>query len=173
MDQEEHLLVGKIVGLHGLKGDLKVHSYTDTLDVYRAGHSVLIQSAGGTNRVYVIEKAKPHKKVVLLSLRSISAIHSAERFIGSDIFVKKQSLPELEKGTYYWFDIIGLPVFSKENTCIGSITSIIPTGGHDVYVVKGADKDEDREILIPAIETVVLEIDLINKRMTVDLPEGL
>jgi len=173
MVKEERLLVGKITGVHGLKGDLKVHSYAETLDVYRAGHSILVRSPDKAERAYVIERAKPHKKVVLLSLRGISTIQSAEDFIGSDLFVKKGSLPELEKGTYYWFDIIGLSVFLKDNTFIGNIESIIPTGGHDIYVVKCSDKNEGREILIPAIETVVIAIDLENKRMTVDLPEGL
>jgi len=82
-------------------------------------------------------------------------------------------LPELEEDTHYWFDIIGLSVFLKDNTFIGNVTSVIPTGSNDVYVVKDPDKNKTQEILIPAIESVVLEIDLKNGRMSVDLPEGL
>ncbi|MBW1641609.1 MAG: 16S rRNA processing protein RimM [Deltaproteobacteria bacterium] len=173
MDKEKFLLIGKIVGTHGLKGDLKVYSYSETLRVFDTGHSIYIWTAAGQEQVHVIESAKPHKKVVLLSLKGISTISSAESLLGSDLFMEKENLPELEEGAYYWFDIIGLSVFLKDNTFIGNVTSVIPTGSNDVYVVKNPDKNNNKEILVPAIESVVLEIDLKNERMSVDLPEGL
>ena len=173
MDKEKFLLIGKIVGTHGLKGDLKVYSYSETLRAFEAGHSIYIRTAAGQEQVYVIESSKPHKKVVLLSLKGISTISSAESLVGSDLFMEKERLPELEEDAHYWFDIIGLSVFLKDNTFIGNVTSVIPTGSNDVYVVKDPDKNKTQEILIPAIESVVLEIDLKNGRMSVDLPEGL
>jgi 16S rRNA processing protein RimM len=97
----------------------------------------------------------------------------AETLIGSELFVKRDSFPKLVDGSYYWFDIIGLAVFTNDEKYIGRVESIIPTGSNDVYVVKDAQKDRDNEILIPAIESAVLEIDLEQKRMIVDLPEGL
>jgi 16S rRNA processing protein RimM len=173
MDKDKFLLIGKIVGLHGLKGDLKVYSYSETLRAFEAGHSIYIRTAAGQEQVHIIESAKPHKKIILLSLKGISTISDAEDFIDSDLFMEKESLPELDDGTYYWFEIIGLSVFLKDNTFIGNVTSVIPTGSNDVYVVKDPDKRNNQEILIPAIASVVLEIDLKNERMSVDLPEGL
>ncbi|MCJ7773249.1 MAG: ribosome maturation factor RimM [Desulfobacterales bacterium] len=173
MDKEKFLIIGKIVGVHGLKGDLKVYSYSETLDELDAGQSILIRTSAGQEQVHVVESAKAHKKIILLSLKGVSTINSARSFVGSELLIEKESLPELEEGSYYWFEIIGLPVFSKDNKLIGNVTSVIPTGSNDVYVVKGFDKNKDQEILIPAIEAVVLEIDLKKKRMSVDLPEGL
>ena len=173
MGKENLLLIGKIVGVHGLKGDLKVYSYNETLRVFAAGHSIFIRTAGGQEQVHIIESAKAHKKVVLLSLAGVLTISSAESFVGSELFMEKESLPDLEEGAYYWFEIIGLSVFSKNNKFIGNVTSVIPTGSNDVYVVKDPDKNPGNEILIPAIEAVVLELDLKKKRMSVDLPEGL
>jgi len=173
MDKEKFLLIGKIVGVHGLKGDLKVYSYSETLRAFDAGLPIYIRTAAGQEQVHVIESAKPHKKVVLLSLKGVSTINGAESFVGADLFMEKERLPELEEDTYYWFDIIGLSVFLKDNTFIGNVTSVIPTGSNDVYVVKDPDKNKTQEILIPAIESVVLDIDLKNGRMSVDLPEGL
>ena len=78
-------------------------------------------------------------------------------------------MPDLEEGDYYWFDLIGLDVFGIDQKYLGRLESIIQTGSNDVYVVK----KDDTEILIPALESVVQKIDLKNRRMQVDLPEGL
>lgn len=173
VDKEKFLSIGKIVGVHGLKGDLKVYPYSETLDAFGAGNSIFVRTLAGQEQDHIIESAKAHKKVVLVSLKGVSTIARATHFVGSELFMEKESLPELDDGSYYWFDIIGLSVFSKDNKLIGSVTSVIPTGSNDVYVVKGSDKNKDQEILIPAIEAVVLDIDLKNKKMSVDLPEGL
>jgi len=173
MDKEKFLLIGKIVGVHGLKGYLKVYTYTETLNAFDSCHSIHIKTEGGQEQNYKIENAKPHKKGVLLSLEGVSTISKAERLVGSDLFMEKESLPELEEGAYYWFEIIGLSVFSKDDIFIGNVTSVIPTGSNDVYVVKNLDKNNSQEILIPAIASVVLEIDLKKERIRVDLPEGL
>jgi len=97
----------------------------------------------------------------------------AELLAGAELLIEKEDLPELEHGTWYWTDIIGLDVFAVDDTYIGRVTSIIQTGSNDVYVVKNPDGNNDKEILIPAIESVVAAIDLAKGRMTVDLPEGL
>jgi len=112
---------------------------------------------------------KPHKQIILLSLKGITTISQAEPLIGSELFISKANLPKLEDETYYWFDIRGLSVFTINDEYIGRVESIIPTGSNDVFVVKGGDK----EILIPGIESVVLSIDINKKIMTVDLPDGL
>ena len=120
-------------------------------------------------RDYEINWVKPHSKVDLLSLKGIETRDQAQALIGSELFIEKAQLPHLDEGNYYWFDLIGLEVFSTDNNYPGRLHSIIQTGSNDVYVVK---KDEN-EILIPALESVVHAIDLEKKRMRVELPEGL
>jgi len=83
------------------------------------------------------------------------------------------SLEVLEEGVYYWSDLIGLSVFTVDDTYIGRVTSIIQTGSNDVYVVTNDDGEKPADILIPALEWVVLDIRLDQKIMRVDLPEGL
>jgi 16S rRNA processing protein RimM len=87
--------------------------------------------------------------------------------------IAKSQLPELEAGTYYWSDLIGLSVFSKDDVYIGCLTAILPTGSNDVYVVENTGPGGRHEILIPALQSVVLDIDLEKRVMHVDLPEGL
>jgi 16S rRNA processing protein RimM len=163
------LLIAKIVGAHGLKGTFRVYSYAESLSVFKPDNSIVIRNTKGYEEIHTVKWAKPHKQIILLSLKGITAISQAEPLIGSEVFISKADLPKLENGTYYWFDIIGLSVFTIDDEYIGRVESVIPTGSNDVFVVKGGVK----EILIPGIESVVLSIDLNKKIMTVDLPDGL
>ena len=97
----------------------------------------------------------------------------AAAWVGADIAVPRDALPPAAEDEYYWVDLIGMAVYDTDEQYIGRIVDIIPTGANDVYVVKNKTKDENAEILIPAIESVVLEIDFENKTMRVELPEGL
>lgn len=173
MEKKGFLLIGKIVGAHGVKGNIKAHSYAESLSVFEREKSILVVNAKGFEKTFKINWVKPHGRAVLLSLNGIDNRDLAETLVGSELFVKRDRLPKLVDGSYYWFDIIGLAVFTTDDNYLGLVESIIPTGSNDVYVVKDARKGRDNEILIPAIESVVLKIDLEQKRMVVDLPEGL
>ena len=169
MGADDFLLIGRIAGAHGVKGALKILSFAESPSDFESGSLIHLRGNQGGEKAYTIQWAKPHGRGVLLSLAGIDNRSKAKSLIGAELFIEKKSLPALEEGTHYWFDIIGLSVFTLNNEYIGQVTSIIPTGSNDVYVVQ----DMDKEILVPALESVVTDIDLENKRMTVDLPEGL
>ena len=173
MDYERLLSIGKIVGAHGIKGVLKVFSHTESASRYESGLSLHLKDTDGGENVFKIKWAKPHSKVILLSLEGITNRNQADGLIGSEIFVSRDLLEELEEGTYYWSDIIGLSVFSIDDEYIGRVTSIIETGSNDVYVVTCPEDHDVEEVLVPALAWVVKTIDLDKKSMTVDLPEGL
>jgi 16S rRNA processing protein RimM len=165
--------VGKVIGVHGLKGTTKVYSYAESLSVFEPNSSILLKSAGGRREIYYINWVKPHPRGILLALKDITNRDQAQNLVGCEILIERTKLPELENGAFYWCDIIGLSVFSSEGEYLGRVASIIATGSNDVYVVKDPDNSKDREILIPAIESVVQEIDLERQTMRVVLPEGL
>jgi 16S rRNA processing protein RimM len=167
------LPVGKIIGAHGVKGNLKVHSYAESVSVFKPGSLILAIHAGKIEKHFAIKWAKPHGKSILLSFKGIEDRSTAKTLLGAELFIERIALPELEEGVYYWVDIIGLSVFTTDNKYIGRVESIMSTGSNDVYIVKNKTKDDSTEILIPAIESVVLEIDFENKAMRVKLPEGL
>lgn len=173
MKKNGFLLVGKIVGAHGLNGNIKVHSYAESLSFFESGSSILVINAGIFEKNYKIKWVKPHGRRILLSLVGIENRNAAEHLIGSELFVERTVLPELEEGSYYWHDIIGLSVYKSDGQYIGRVASIISTGSNDVFVVKDPDVSDHNETLIPALESVVLGIDLENKTMRVDLPKGL
>ena len=173
MKTDGFLAIGKIVGCHGVKGALKVYSYAESPSIFRPDILILLRNVEGREKTYSLRWAKPHGRRLLFSLKGIDDRNSAGSLIGSDVFIEQAVLPEPEEGSFYWSDIIGLSVYSQEGAYLGRVTSILPTGSNDVYVVQDEKQDEKNEILIPALESVVLEIDLEKKRLTVNLPEGL
>ena len=163
------MLIGKIVGIHGIKGTNKLRSYAESLSVFLPGRSILVRDLRGREASYEIHWVKPHTGTPLVSFKGITDYGQAKTLIGAELFIPQSELPELDEDTYYWYDLIGIEVVTMTGEFLGRIESIIETGSNDVYVVKSNEK----EVLIPALESVVLDIDLEHKRMQVDLPEGL
>ena len=167
--KKDLVLIGKIVGAHGLKGTNKIQSYAESLEIFKSGTILLVSSPDGNETRYEIDWIKSHSRGALLALKEVTDREQARSLIGSELYIEKAELPELEAGTYYWFDLIGLNVYTSDDRYIGRLDSIIETGANDVYVVK----DGDKETLIPAIESVVKSIDIESKIMRVELPDGL
>ena len=169
VDTKGYVLIGKIVGIHGIKGTNKFKSYAESLSVFYPGQSILICDNQNRETRVELNWVKPHTRTPLISLKGVTDRERAEELIGAELFIPETELPELDEDTYYWFELIGIEVYTTEGDYLGRITTILPTGSNDVYVVK----DNKKEVLIPALESVVLDIDLELKRMRVDLPEGL
>ncbi len=166
---KDRVIIGKIVGVHGVKGTLKVHLYAESLEIFKPGAIITVSSADGSTDGYEIDWIKPHSRGALLALKDVSHPDQAKKLVGADLQIQKAELPQLETGVYYWHDLIGLKVFTSDDRYLGHLESIIETGANDVYVVK----TDDREILIPALESVVRVIDIEAKIMRVELPDGL
>ena len=94
----------------------------------------------------------------------------AESLRGALLTVPRDEVPPLPEGSYYHFQIVGIDVWTEGGECLGTVREILPTGGNDVYVVRDAD---GKEVLLPALEGVVRQVDLEANRMVVSLPEGL
>jgi len=169
VETDGYLSIGKIVGPHGINGALRVHPYAESLSIFQPGTRILLKNNQGMKKKYLIRWAKSHGKGMLLSLQGIEDRNEASSLAGCDLLMPKNRLPDLEEGTYYWFEIIGLSVYDAEEEYMGRVEAVIPTGSNDVYVVR----NQENEILVPALEHVVLKIDKANGRMTVKLPEGL
>ena len=173
MDCKHLLLIGKITGAHGIKGVVKVFSYAESVSRYASGTSLHVKDAEGDENVVKIKWAKPHSKVILLSLEGITNRNQAEALLGSELYINRALLDEPEEGTFYWSDLIGLEVFDMQAEYVGRVSSIIETGSNDVYVVTCSEAGHIKETLVPALEWVVKEIDLEKKIMRIDPPEGL
>jgi len=170
---DDFIQIGKITGAHGIHGSVKVYSYAESPDRFAVqGKLVLIDPTGKTKLV-VITWAQPHKRIVRLTLEGVQTRSEAESLTGWGVFIPKKDLPPLEPDTYYWSDLIGLTVVTTEGEHLGLVTQIIPTGANDIYVVQTPPEHPAGEILIPAISSVVIDIDIEQGRIQVVLPEGL
>jgi 16S rRNA processing protein RimM len=172
-DAQNLIQIGKIIGAHGIRGAVKVHSFSDSGECYSRFDDLIIVSADGRRLDHKVEWSKPHKKGMRLGIKEITTRDQAETLVGCGIFIARTSLPTLDADTNYWVDLIGMAVYNTDDQHIGNIVDIIPTGANDVYVVKTRQGQAVDEILLPAIASVVLEVDVPGKRMRVDVPDGL
>ena len=173
MPAEDFLLIGKIVGLHGIRGSLRAVSYAETPDIFEADLSFLIVDTRGETHTHTIDWVKPHKRGLLMSFHDVQDRDTAETLLQAEIYMKKADLPILEEDAYYWFELEGLSVMNTDGKYLGRIESIFSTGSNDVYVVKKEDQGTASELLIPALASVVRSVDLDRGSMMVELPEGL
>lgn len=169
---ESLFTLGVVIGVHGVKGLLRVRSFAESSDTFKIGLEVVLQRAGNKGERHTILKASPHKKGLLVQFAGVDR-NLAEDLVGAEILVERDRLPEPEVDSYFWADLIGLRVTDKTLGALGTIDSIMETGSNDVFVVKNKKVDPEQEFLVPALASVVIEIDLDRGEMAVDLPEGL
>jgi 16S rRNA processing protein RimM len=163
-----HILIGRVVGVNGIRGGLKLASYAESLDVFTHGCPLLAVSPTGAESTVEVLESRPQGRSAVMFLRGVTDRSRAEALVGCDLFIERHRLPELPDGTYYWADLIGVDVYDGERR-LGAIRSIFATGSNDVYVVACGD----REILLPATRAVIRKVDLAARRMDVTVPEGL
>lgn len=156
--------IGKIINTHGLRGHVKVEPWCDGIETFEYLNRVFVN-----NIEYEIESVKIQKNLFLLKLEKIDSIEDAEKLKNKIIYANEDEMPPLPEGTYYIKDIIGLSVYEGENL-IGKIVDWIETGANNVYIIK---RPKGKDVLIPAIDSVIKEIDIENKKMSVNLLEGL
>lgn len=167
------VLIGKVIGAHGIKGAIKILSFTESPDFFDEQKRLLLKGTDGEQKEFTISKTNAYKNIIRITLKEIKSRDQAESLIGSEILVQRTYLPDLEEETYYWVDLIGLSVYTCESEFLGRLDSIMNTGSNDVFVVINQDEGKEKEILIPALKSVIQEVNLEQKVMKVDLPDGL
>lgn len=168
-DTEELIPVGKIIGTHGIKGQLKLNSYSGNSESLRKANSVVVKAPDGTNRQCVLQGFKANSGKFIISFKDFDEINLVTPLIGSELCLKRSDLPALAEDEYYWNDLIGLTVMTVDGEQIGKIKDIFETGSSDIYVVQGTD----REYLIPAIADVVKQVDVKGGSIIIKPLEGL
>lgn len=161
--------VGKIIGPHGIRGLLKVFSYSGNLESLRAARTITLKSPSGETQELGIKNAALHAGKLILGLQGYDEIDRVLPFVGNEICLLRSQLPEPDENEYYWCDLIGLEVVTPDGTELGAITDIFDNGSNDIYVVR----NEKREYLVPAIASVIDSVDLEGRKMVITPLEGL
>lgn len=170
IDTDKYLQVGAITSTHGIKGEVKVFPTTDDPSRYDDLDEVFLD-IGKELKALHISSVKYFKQYVIIKFKEFKDINEIEPFKGKNIYVDREHAVELEDDEYFVADLLGLTVKSDEGEVIGELADVMfLPGANDVYVVK---TDEGKEILLPAIEECILDIDLDEEIMTVHIMDGL
>lgn len=163
--EPEFLEVGRIGKTHGLKGDLWLNLSTDFPERLGAGKIVYI---GKKFKKFSIGSFSLKGHRGLVKFDEFNSPEEARLLTNQNVYVKIEDLPELPDDEYYHHNLIGIRVVNANQDEIGFLEDIVVTGANDVYVVKDST---GKEVLIPAIKSVILDIDITNKTMVVKLQE--
>lgn len=172
LDFNDMLRVGVITQTHGLKGEVKVFPTTDDVKRFDYLKSVYINTDSGLLELKV-ENARYFKQFVILKFEGIDDINDVEKYKKEDLYVSRKDAIPLEEGQYYIADIIGLKVIDEEGMDIGVVSDVYETGANSVYVVKGNENVDNKELMLPNIDECIKEVNLKENYIKVHIMKGL
>lgn len=165
---EALLLIGRVIGPHGVRGLLKIESYAHSEDTLLTAGRIYLKQSSGKISEYEIVSAVPHKGGALIRLEGLDSREQAEPYCGAEILIRKAAVSR-DDDEYFWHELIGLRVYLETGRYLGTVEEIVSTAANDIYVVR----EGKEEFLIPAIHDVVKTIDLENGKMILSEVEGL
>ncbi len=166
---ENYFVVGNIVNTQGIKGEVRLMPTVDDTERFKLLDKIYVDRKGNITE-YEIESVRFHKQFVLLKLKGVDDMTSAEKLKGTVAKITEDMAVPCGEDEYYIRDLYDMKVVTDEGEELGVISDVLFTGANDVYVVKPS---QGRDILIPAIKDCILSVDIENNVMTVRLLEGL
>ncbi|MGZ4991386.1 MAG: ribosome maturation factor RimM [Methylobacter sp.] len=163
MSEQQHISVGKISGVFGVKGWVKVFSFTDPRENILIYSPWLLKKDDQTKAVNVVD-GQLQGKTIVAQLADVNDRDQAASLMGWDIFISREQLPKAAKGEYYWSELIGLKVETIDGVQLGVVDSLLETGANDVIIVQG-----ERERVIPFLQgQTIINVDLDAGKIIVD-----
>jgi len=166
---QQYLEIGKIPAPHGINGEVKVIPLTDNPERYLDLDWVYIEKGTELNKHH-ISNVKFLKNTVIVKFKEINNRNEAELLRNFYLKIDRSNAVKLPKDSYFICDIVDCEVYDIKGAKIGVVYEVIETGSNDVYVVK---RERGKDVLIPALKSVVKDISISEKKITVELPEGL
>ncbi|MCL2547674.1 MAG: ribosome maturation factor RimM [Symbiobacteriaceae bacterium] len=174
------IVVGLVVGVHGLHGDLRIKPLTDSPQRFSEIKEMKAAITDDNSILLHPVKARAIRGIVVLSCKEITSIKEASKWVGAEISIHPTELPTLPEGRFFIFQIIGLRVYSEDGLYLGLVSDVLFPGANDVYVVTLSPEGaalakhcDGRELLVPVIDEVILETNLLDGTLIVRLMEGL
>lgn len=160
------ITIGRIIGTHGLKGTLKIKSFTDFIEErYEKGSRLYIQHKDQMIPI-IVQSFRTHKGIELVDVEGLRDINEAEKYKGSYVLIEESAREELEEDAFYFSQLIGLEVYQGKR--IGVVTDIRELPQGELLEVK----TDEKTVLIPFQKEFVVNVDLDNKRIDVELLDG-
>ena len=166
---EDLLEVGVVIGNHGLRGDMKVRLLPTGGLALPGARSVYLEDSAGRLIQHEAVRSSLHKQNLLLRLSGLDRLSDVEPLVGRSVWMHQDDLPELEENQYFWSDLEGLQVVDRSHGALGAVVGMFTTPAHDILEVSGPLG----EVLIPALEPFLDDVDREAGQLFVCLPEGL
>ncbi|MCF8104620.1 MAG: ribosome maturation factor RimM [Desulfohalobiaceae bacterium] len=170
MDKSNFVIVGAVSKPHGLKGEICVKSYTDSPFLFQELKRIYLRLPDRFPKRYTVESVRFNRDRPLLSLQEIRGRDQARDLAGAEVLIRRKDLPEQDANEVMIADLVGLEVFRPDGRSLGSIQEVQVHSGQEIWVISGA---KGEEILLPAVDQFVLEIDVRAGRAVVEPPPGL
>lgn len=162
-----YLVVGFLRRAHGVRGEMIMDLHTDFPERFQSGRELVI---GEDRRPMTLSSVRPHAKGMLVKFNGVETPEAAGQFRNQWVYVKATDVPDLPEGKLYQHELFGFHVIDENGDSLGELVEILETGANNVYVVRD---DKGKELLLPAIPSVILELDEERRVMRVHLLEGL
>jgi 16S rRNA processing protein RimM len=169
--EPSYVIVGRVSRPHGIRGEVRVEILTDYPERLAQQDTLYLAHPRSPDNVerYPLESVRPHKGILLVKLGGCDDRDAAEGLRGMLVQIPLDEAVPLEEGEYYYFQLVGVDVETETGEWLGRVADVIETGANDVYVVRGPRG----EVLLPAIEDVILELDVERREMVVHLLPGM
>lgn len=167
--EERWVEIGQVKGIFGVKGEMRVQAFTEAPEGILAFPSWWIGRDETSRREFTLIGGRPHGKGVVASVQGIDTPEAVRPLLGLPIWVPRHILPETDQEEFYWADLVGCLVETQEGTPLGPVVAMMATGANDVLVVR----HEGKELLLPFIADVVIEVEIKKRRLVVHLLPGL
>ncbi|WP_110655211.1 ribosome maturation factor RimM [Salinicola halimionae] len=167
--ETQHVVLGRLTSPHGVKGWLKVYSYSSPAEGI-FDYPTWVLSTHGKRQSRRLLDARPQGKGLVVRLEGIDTRELAEQLAGADVLMEKTALPELDSGEYYWHQLEGLDVSTRDGVKLGRVDHLFETGANDVLVIRPSEGSlDDRERLLPFLpDDVIVQVDLGARSMIVE-----
>jgi 16S rRNA processing protein RimM len=162
-----HLTVGFLRRPHGVHGEIILDLHTDFPERLQSGRKLFL---GEEHQPMTLESVRPHAKGMLIKFKGVETPEDVGQFRNQWVYVRASDVPRLPEGQLYQHELFGFSVVDESGSLLGELVEILETGANDVYVVRDVN---GREILLPVIPSVILELEPVRRLIRVHLLEGL
>ncbi len=167
MKKAEFVSIGRVLRSQGNQGQIKIRLREEPLPQFSPFRVYL--ERGGTLEAFDVEAFERDRNSHFLKLSGIDTLARANELVGCEIYVSEESLPRLEDGGFYQFQVFGSKVVRKDGTFVGTVKGILPAGGNTLLLVAGVERD----LYIPFTESICVRVDPDRKEIEIDPPDGL
>lgn len=167
--EDSLIWVGRVVKTQGIKGQVRVSSPGGEITTFSRGKVVYLGNRQGVKKPLTVHSSRPHRQGIILCFEEIRRVEEAAELVGCSVYVPQESLEALPPDEFYEYQLLGLQVKTESGIFLGILEEIMPTGSNDVFVVR----KNGQEVLIPATDEVVVQVDLQDKVMVIHPLEGL